>query len=143
MLTAKAPPRFFHSNHMLHPHAGERSEQTGPVLVVENDEGLQAVISDALEMAGYRAIPASDGSEALELLENSQPSLVLLDLFMPGMDGFEFLRRIREDVRFEAIPVIVVTGANPRQRLGLPNTPVLRKPLDLQELLFAVSRYLR
>jgi DNA-binding response OmpR family regulator len=77
------------------------------VLVVDDEPTLREVVVRYLERAGYRALEAGDGDEAEVLLRNQPPDLVILDLMLPGTDGLELCRRIRED---SALPVIMLTA---------------------------------
>ena len=83
---------------------------TGKVLVVEDDLAVQEVISKALGSMGVEAIVADNGQVALNLLEDQWPDVILLDLMMPVMDGFEFLSHYRKLEGSEKVPVIVVTA---------------------------------
>jgi len=80
-----------------------------PVLIVEDDERIRAALSLALEDEGYGVITASSGEEALGKVAVSEPDLVLLDLMLPGMDGFECCRRMR---RLSDVPIVVVSARN-------------------------------
>ena len=82
----------------------------GKVLVVEDDPATQKVISKALGSMTVEALVANNGQEALDLLESQWPELVLLDLMMPVMDGFEFLEHFRKLSGADSVPVIVVTA---------------------------------
>ncbi len=79
-------------------------------LVVDDDEDSRRVLSQALGREGWDAIEARDGSEGLLKLEGRVPDLVLLDLMMPGMDGFEFSLQVRRNPQWRAIPIVVVTA---------------------------------
>jgi two-component system, cell cycle response regulator DivK len=80
------------------------------ILLVEDDEETRYMMRLQLEERGYRIIEAKDGEEAVELAENLNPQIVLMDISLPRMDGFEATRRIREDDRLAAIPVVAVTA---------------------------------
>jgi DNA-binding response OmpR family regulator len=81
------------------------------ILIVEDDEDLVNLSTHWLEKAGYVVEHAPDGAAALELLNNDPlPAVVLLDLMLPKIDGFEVLRRIRADRRTRRLPVVVVTS---------------------------------
>ena len=82
----------------------------GKVMLVEDDTATQEVISKALDGMGVEALIANNGQEALDLLEQQWPDLVLLDLMMPVMDGFEFLKHFKKLDNSEKLPVIVVTA---------------------------------
>jgi PAS domain S-box-containing protein len=84
--------------------------QRGPVLVVEDDDDARSVLRRALEREGWGVVEAQNGRVALERLDRALPGLVLLDLMMPEMDGFEFLEAFRQREGCEVIPVVVITG---------------------------------
>jgi len=80
------------------------------VMVVEDEECIREVIAMILEEEGWRTFLAENGQVALEHLKDKKPSLILLDLMMPVMDGFEFLTHLREHAQWQSIPVIVLTA---------------------------------
>lgn len=82
----------------------------GPVLVVDDIANNREMLSRALNSAGYPSVEAVNGQDALEKLEQHQPILVLLDLMMPVMDGFQFLKELRKQPKWQSLPVIVVTA---------------------------------
>jgi PAS domain S-box-containing protein len=81
-----------------------------PVLVVEDDEGTRSLVRRTLEKEGWAVTEAENGRVALERLAESRPALVLLDLMMPEMDGFEFLEAVRQSEETSSIPVVVITA---------------------------------
>ncbi len=91
------------------------------VLVVEDDNHVRPVLARLIERGGFEVAQAADGHAALEMLPQVQPDLILLDIRMPGMDGYEVLRRIKSDSEYLHIPVVVLTasdlGAAARQRV--------------------------
>lgn len=88
------------------------------ILIVEDDEGVRALEAVTLELAGYNVTEAATGEEGLEALRKRSFDLVLLDLMMPGIDGYEVLKRLREMPNRSGIPVIIVT-ARGREQQGL------------------------
>ena len=74
---------------------------------------------EAIASAGYRAIPVHDGWQALEALKREQPSMLLVDLHLPGMSGSEFLRLVRNDPRWSQIPRLIMTGYGPQPQGGI------------------------
>jgi two-component system chemotaxis response regulator CheY len=117
-------------------------------LIVEDDADLRQAIGQILQDEGYRVRTASNGLEALAILEGEvAPCLILLDLLMPVMDGWQFLEKKNRDERFGLYPVIVVSAYLERPSPGSPAFAaphlkvdgVLRKPLDLRELVQTVS----
>jgi CheY-like chemotaxis protein len=96
-----------------------------------------------LEASGYQVLEAGDGAEALAVARAHRPRLILLDLMMPGMDGFQFRESQLRDPAIAAIPVVIVSGggAVPEKAAELGAAGYLVKPTDLQRLL-AVMREL-
>jgi len=80
------------------------------ILIVDDDETMVNLLSTVLEFEGYRTRKALSGKEALEAISEEPPRLVLLDIMMPGMDGFEVLASLRGDPSTEDIPVIMLTA---------------------------------
>jgi len=103
----------------------------GRVLVVEDDPATSELTRRTLESEGWQVTLACDGKEGLERFDELKPSLVLLDLMMPGMDGFTFLEKIRSAPRSSQTPVVIVTArdlsADDHRRLNGHVTAVLQK----------------
>jgi excisionase family DNA binding protein len=91
--------------------AGARTTEGGPlVLIVDDDDKLREFVRVNLEMEGYTVREAASAREGLDALEEQSPDLVLLDVMMPEMDGWEMLRQLHERHGMGAIPVIVFSG---------------------------------
>ena len=90
--------------------AGARTHEGPLVLIVDDDERLREFVRVNLEMEGYTVREAASAQEGLDVLEEQSPDLVLLDVMMPGMDGWEMLRELHERHGVGAIPVIVFSG---------------------------------
>jgi excisionase family DNA binding protein len=90
--------------------AGPRTTEGPLVLIVDDDERLREFVRVSLEMEGYTVREAASAQEGLDALEEQSPDLVLLDVMMPGMDGWEMLRQLHERHGVGAIPVIVFSG---------------------------------
>jgi len=75
------------------------------ILIVDDDAANRSVLVSLLGYLGHRVVEAADGREALALAQRERPSLVITDLLMPVMDGFDLARRLREDVALAAVPV--------------------------------------
>jgi CheY-like chemotaxis protein len=108
------------------------------VLVIDDDSAVRSVIRFVLERANARIEEAQDGQEALEIAGRARPDLILCDLDMPVMDGFETLTRLRDDPVLRTVPVIIVSGMmteeTERKVIGLGANAVLRKPFSLGAL---------
>jgi CheY-like chemotaxis protein len=116
-------------------------ERRGVVVVLEDNADTRTALSEILQLEGYDVFATPDGMEALERLKIvPRPCVVLLDLHLAGMSGADFYRRQQSDPALASIPVIAVTAAPPDQRVGLGSIPVIRKPIDLDELRFAIDR---
>lgn len=115
------------------------------VLVVDDEESVCDIIVDALHLAEYRTLRAGDGATALSLMREQQPDLVILDVNMPRMTGFQVLEKMRQAGIM--IPAILLTARHSREdtvtgfRLGADD--YVKKPFGLEELLLRVSAVLR
>ncbi|HTX56447.1 MAG TPA: response regulator [Candidatus Acidoferrales bacterium] len=119
------------------------------VLVVDDDRNLRKIISTNLELAGFAVETASDGAEALSTIENLQPDIVLLDLMMPYMDGYEVAKRIRnhQNPSIANVPIIILTakGETEDKLRGFEAgaDDYITKPFGPQELLARVRAKIR
>jgi threonine synthase len=111
--------------------------EVGEVLVVDDDGETRQLMRRTLEGKGFTVAEASDGRQALAMARERRPSLVLLDLLMPVMDGFDTLTHLREDPRTADLPVVVLTAKDltddDRDRLGGKVQALFQKqrvPLD-------------
>lgn len=115
------------------------------VLVVEDNDKNMKLVRDVLSVSGYCPLEASSGEEALVLAAGAAPALVLMDIQLPGMDGMEALRRLREDERTAGIPVLALTAQameGDRERfLAAGFDGYLSKPIDVTELVAAVRSH--
>ena len=80
------------------------------ILVVDDEPEIQNYMKDELGSQGYRVLSASDGASAVQLAQSEVPHLILLDLKIPILDGYQVLKRLKSDVRSRHIPVLVITG---------------------------------
>ena len=111
------------------------------VLVVEDEPDIRETVVEVLSEEGYDVVGASDGNEALEKLHAYHPAVVLLDLMMPGMDGWQFRAAQRGDPEVSRIPVIVVSALG--RVADLDAAEFIQKPFELDELLKAVRHHAR
>jgi CheY-like chemotaxis protein len=80
------------------------------ILIAEDNAVNRELLRELLELRGYTVLEACDGQEALQMIEQAQPELLLLDIGMPVMDGFAVIKRIRENPRLAKLPVVAVTA---------------------------------
>jgi DNA-binding NtrC family response regulator len=113
---------------------------TKPILVVDDDPAVLGTVADLLELEGHRVERAGNGREALEAVERRRPSLVLLDMRMPLVDGWAFAKELK--ARDIDLPIIVMTAAQDAsawaEQIGA--AAVLAKPFDVDNLLDTVER---
>lgn len=124
--------------------SGVRSEAAAPiVLVVDDDNDIRETLQEILESEGYEVATAGNGAEGLERARALHPSVILLDLFMPLMDGTEFRQRQVEDAELAEIPVVIVSAAaGLEERIAAMGVAAhLEKPLDIERLFSIVGRY--
>lgn len=95
--------------------SGEKGQQRC-LLVVDDDADQRAVMSIVFGAARWRVITASNGREALELIQHHSPDLILSDMKMPEMNGEQLLAAIRQDPAFSSLPVVLLTGAHDSER---------------------------
>ena len=121
--------------------------QNFKILVVDDTPQNVKLLADLLVAKGYRVDTAASGPEALEKIKSAPPDLVLLDIMMPGMDGYEVCRKIRENSQTEILPVVMVTALDPSQErikgLDAGADDFLGKPVNQPELLARVKSLLR
>ncbi|MHC4940712.1 MAG: response regulator [Planctomycetota bacterium] len=117
------------------------------ILVVEDELDLLDAVTFALKKDGLKPIRAENGEEALRLVEERSPDLVLLDLMLPGLDGLEVCRRLRSNEKTARIPIIMVTAKAEETDaiigLGVGADDYIRKPFGLKELVARVRAVLR
>ncbi|MES2553916.1 MAG: Hpt domain-containing protein [Pseudomonadota bacterium] len=125
------------------PMAAVAEVEATTILVVDDSLTMRKVLGRLLEREGYRVVIAKDGMDALQVLQELSPDIILTDIEMPRMDGFELLRNIRGDARIAGIPVIIISSRtaekhrNLAQELGV--NAFLGKPVQDDELITQIS----
>jgi DNA-binding NarL/FixJ family response regulator len=116
------------------------------ILIVDDDLGIRLSIGDYLEMGGYSVIMAENGQNALKMVSQYQPHLIITDVTMPEMDGYELVRQVRRQPAFRLLPVIFLTArTNTGDRIKgyqLGCDAYLPKPFELNELTAVVRNLL-
>ncbi len=121
------------------------SEATKPrILVVEDDPDLRTIVRLQLSSAGFEIREAENGAVGYEAIQQEVPDLVILDLMMPVMDGFGFLKRIRSSLTLQDVPVLILTASederNRTRGYQYKADAYMSKPYDLMELTQEVTR---
>src|SRR5512142_1258150 len=114
------------------------------ILVIDDEPHLVKLVRSNLEAQHYKVISAMDGPSGLAMVEKEGPDLIILDIMLPGMDGFEVLQKIRE---FSVVPVVLLTAKDQEvdvvRGLKLGADDYIRKPFSVHELLARVEAVLR
>jgi excisionase family DNA binding protein len=128
---------------------GNARRGTGPqvVLVVDDDDRLREYLRVNLEMEGYEVREAASAEEGLAALDEELPDLILLDVMMPGLDGWEMLSRVRERHGRESIPVVMFSGKVDEEHAAQAEQAgaqaFIGKPFDPQQLIASTKQLLR
>ena len=122
-------------------------EKSPVILVVDDNQQNLELLQVYLEDVDCQSIPASDGPEALDIISKNPPDLILLDVMMPKMSGFEVCRRIKSDPKTSDIPVIMVTALNEfgdiERAIDSGTDDFLSKPVNKLELLTRIKTLLK
>ena len=116
------------------------------ILIIEDDEKSRKLVRDVLGLKGYRTVETDTAEEGIRLAQQQNPSLILMDIHLPGMNGIDALQSLRREQSTSAIPVIAVTASvmnDQRQQITSAGFNALeRKPLNIAEFLRTVRRVL-
>jgi DNA-binding response OmpR family regulator len=113
------------------------------VLAIDDENDVLLIIKSALHGEGYDVITANNGYDGLALAEDGSPDLILLDIMMPEMDGFEVLKQLKENEKTARIPIIILTGMSSKEKireaLDKGTDYYIIKPFDYQDLVSKVK----
>uniref|UniRef100_A0A7C1FUM3 Response regulator n=1 Tax=Caldilinea aerophila TaxID=133453 RepID=A0A7C1FUM3_9CHLR len=116
------------------------------VLIVDDEANIVISLEFLMQQAGYEVAVARNGEEALEQIENFRPDLILLDVMLPGVNGFDVLQRVRQHASFHELPVIMLTAKGREvevtKGLALGANAYITKPFSTRNLLDEVRRQL-
>ncbi|MEA3359495.1 MAG: response regulator [Thermodesulfobacteriota bacterium] len=116
------------------------------ILIVEDNQDNRELIVKALRINGYKLIEAVDGEEAIEKAKSEKPDLILMDLFIPKIDGYEVTRRLKENDEFKNIPVIACTAhamkGDMEDALAAGCDGYIPKPIDVRQLSNQINSFL-
>lgn len=114
-----------------------------PILIIEDDEAVRCTLSDMLELNGFEAVTAGDGATGLAAAKHRPPALIITDVAMPAMTGFELLEQIRHDEALRNIPVIVISAkvdrAATRRGMELGAADFITKPFTEEEVMRSIA----
>ena len=129
------------------PQAGSREKRVADVdrkriLVIDDDLPLRGMLAAALRQQGFRVLLAGDGAEGQRALTIHNPDLVILDLAMPNVNGWDFLQRLKETGHLGQVPIIVVSAhlrVEPQAVLQMGVAAILPKPFNLPDLIALIE----
>lgn len=126
-------------------YAPSRAVGTATILIAEDHLDSRDALRTLLEAFGYQVVEAVNGRQAVELSVERSPDLILMDIMMPELDGFEATRELRRNERTRRTPIIAVTAMEGAQHLALQAgaTDYVRKPVDIQRLLAKIQDWLQ
>jgi len=118
---------------------------TKKIMIVDDEADILFTIGQMLEISGYDVIKAVDGDDCLKKLNEVMPDLVLLDIMMPGMNGWDVAAKIKENPKWSDIPIIFVTAKGDAMSVGMGNMAAedyITKPFDIIDLKSRVEKVL-
>ena len=117
-----------------HSSASQKSSAIN-ILIADDDEHLVEIMRDILDINGYNVITAANGEEAMEMIKNEHPDLLILDLMMPEMDGASVIQELNSKISWKKIPAIIVSGLCKGKSVGArENIKFLDKPVNIAEI---------
>ncbi len=122
-----------------------KAEQPGLVLIAEDDEGIALALEILIEDAGYRAVHAAHGEQALEMARKLRPALILTDLMMPRLNGAELIQQLHEDAASSGEPlphIVLMTAARAPQASEIPADAFLPKPFDVEQVVALLDQFM-
>jgi DNA-binding response OmpR family regulator len=116
------------------------------VMIVDDNKDIRTSVHQILEICGYEVIEAEDGVDCLKQLEQVRPDLVILDIMMPGLNGWDVVARIKQNERWNTIPIVFLTAKGDDMSMGLAglaSEEYIVKPFDVKKLMECVDRILQ
>jgi two-component system cell cycle response regulator DivK len=126
---------------------GIQKSSSQKILVVEDNQDNRELVVKVLKINGYHVIEAVDGEEAIEKTRAENPDLILMDLFIPKIDGYEVTRRLKRDIDLKSIPIIALTAhamkGDMEVALAAGCDGYIPKPIDVRELPKQIEHFLK
>lgn len=128
-------------------NTGIKKGSLAKILVVEDNQDNREMVVKVLKFNGYQVVEAVDGEEAIEKAKAEHPDLILLDIFLPKMDGYEATRRLKGDTSLRNIPIIALTAhamkGSMEEALAAGCDGYIPKPIDVRELPKQIQHFLK
>ncbi|RLF27325.1 MAG: response regulator [Thermoplasmata archaeon] len=116
------------------------------IMIVDDEPDILTSIGQILELSGYKVIKAADGKECLDKLNKEIPDLVILDIMMPGMSGWDVAAKIKENPKWNKIPIMFLTAKGDTMSIGmgsLASEDYVVKPFDINDLKERIEKILK
>ena len=125
---------------------GKRDEPPPTVLIVDDDDDSRLMLKTLLEMWKYKVVEAADGGEAISVAETSSPDLIVMDVKLPDLDGFDVTQKIRQSAKIESVPIVFLSGCAEtiykQKATAVGGSEYLVKPLNFEELEHTLGKYI-
>ena len=123
-------------------------QERGVILAIDDESDILENLDIRLSSSGYKVLKATDGTQGIAIAREDHPDLIILDIMMPGIDGFETLKILKGDGLTKSIPVVVVSSGNPdvewaARSMELGSSGYIVKPFDGKDLLRVIERIVR
>jgi two-component system alkaline phosphatase synthesis response regulator PhoP len=117
------------------------------ILIVDDENDMRYILKANFELSGFKCVTAKDGKEALRIAKTQKPALIILDLMMPDMDGFQTYKALKADKAIKQVPIIAYTAQNPDEvakkgKEALDIVDFVLKPSDARTLIMAAKKAL-
>ena len=116
------------------------------ILLIEDNPEIRENTTEILELSGYKVIAADNGREGVEVAMTQKPDMILCDIMMPGLNGYEVIKEIKSDPLTSEIPFIYLTASGERgevkMAMEMGASGYIRKPYDTKELMSVISKFL-
>jgi CheY-like chemotaxis protein len=116
------------------------------ILVIEDNPEIRENTAEILELAGFRVLSAENGNEGVRVAAEARPDLILCDIMMPGLNGYDVLRQLKSNAVTASIPFVYVTASGEKNEvkmaMDLGANGYVRKPFDVKELMQVIDQYL-
>ncbi len=115
------------------------------ILIIDDEPNIVSTLAKRLEFSGYMVSTADNGADGLKKVQTENPDLILLDILMPKMDGYSFIKKLKENKKTKYLPVIVISAKAGMKELFTPEgiSDYISKPFDPQILLTKIAKILK
>ncbi len=116
------------------------------IMIVDDEEDIRTSVGQILEMSGFEIIKAENGNECIDKLKENMPDLIVLDIMMPGMNGWDVAAKIKENPQWSSIPIVFLTAKGDEMSIGMGNlssVDYVVKPFDIIDLKNRIEKVIK